>query len=158
VLAACAPSEIAQLYAGFLHCVVTGSDLSITYTVSKGDLAPTLFIMSSAKVQVPNTKRSELRFRAVLDGGGREVRFERLRIPTGDAELLGSNGPKCLGRARGVALRTAEKLKMAVCSGCGGKYPHRELIELHEDNHDNLTCFHGEDVCKRCACTNGVSF
>ena len=47
---------------------------------------------------------------------------------------------------------------MAVCSGWGGKYPHRELIELHEDNHDNLTFFHGEDVCKRCACTNSVSF
>ena len=56
MLAACAPSEIAQLYAGFLHCVVTGSDLCITYTVSKGDLAPTLFIMSSAKMRLPKHK------------------------------------------------------------------------------------------------------
>ena len=49
-----------------------------------------------------------------------------------------------------------EKPKVAACSGCGGKYPHRELIELHEDNHDNLTFFHGERVCRLCANDAGV--
>jgi hypothetical protein len=51
-----------------------------------------------------------------------------------------------------------EKPKVAVCSGCGGKYPHRELIELTEDNHDNLTYFHGERVCRPCSHRNGVSY
>ena len=51
-----------------------------------------------------------------------------------------------------------EKPKLAVCSGCGGKYPHGELVELHEDNHDNLTCFHGDSICRRCANAAGVSY
>ncbi len=49
-----------------------------------------------------------------------------------------------------------EKPKMAVCSGCGGKHPHRELVELHEDNHDNLTYFHGDHLCRSCADGAGV--
>jgi hypothetical protein len=48
--------------------------------------------------------------------------------------------------------------KTAVCSGCGGKYPHGELIELHEDNHDNLTYFHGDHLCRRCADNVGVAY
>jgi hypothetical protein len=51
-----------------------------------------------------------------------------------------------------------EKPKMAVCSGCGGKYPHRELIELTEDNHDDLTYFHGDHLCRSCADDAGVSY
>jgi len=51
-----------------------------------------------------------------------------------------------------------EKPKMAACSGCGGKYPHGELIELHEETHDNLTFFHGERVCRPCARRSGVSY
>jgi hypothetical protein len=48
--------------------------------------------------------------------------------------------------------------KTAVCSGCGGKYPHRELTCLHEDNHDNLTYFHGDQLCPSCANGAGVSY
>ena len=51
-----------------------------------------------------------------------------------------------------------EKPKMAVCSGCGGKYPRKELIALHEDNHDNLTYFQGERVCRPCVRRSGVSY
>jgi hypothetical protein len=51
-----------------------------------------------------------------------------------------------------------EKPKMAVCSGCGGEYPNRELIELHEDNHDNLTYFHGDRLCRLCANDAGVDY
>jgi hypothetical protein len=50
------------------------------------------------------------------------------------------------------------KPKTAVCSGCGGKYPHRELIELTEDNHDNLTYFHGDQLCRSCADGAGVEY
>jgi hypothetical protein len=48
--------------------------------------------------------------------------------------------------------------KVAVCSGCGGKYPHRELIELTEGNHDNLTYFHGDNLCRSCANDAGVDY
>jgi hypothetical protein len=52
----------------------------------------------------------------------------------------------------------ALKPKLAVCSGCGGKYPRKELIELHEDNHDNLTYFHGDMICRSCADAASVSY
>jgi hypothetical protein len=28
--------------------------------------------------------------------------------------------------------------------------PRRELVELHEDNYDDLTYFHGQQVCPEC--------
>ena len=46
--------------------------------------------------------------------------------------------------------------KLYPCSGCGGKFPARKLIELHEDNHDNLTYFHGDLLCAECANAAGV--
>lgn len=48
------------------------------------------------------------------------------------------------------------RVKTAVCSGCGGRFPRRELTELHEENHDNLTCFHGDRLCGGCADGAGV--
>ncbi len=48
--------------------------------------------------------------------------------------------------------------KTAVCSGCGGKYPRKELIYLHEENHDNLTYFHGDHLCRSCADDAGVEY
>jgi hypothetical protein len=51
-----------------------------------------------------------------------------------------------------------EREKVAVCSGCGGKYPRKELIYLHEDNHDGLVFFNGGRVCKPCARRNGVDY
>jgi hypothetical protein len=63
--------------------------------------------------------------------------------------------------ARNPTIRSgAEKVavKTGVCSGCRGKYPRKELIELHEDNHDNLTYFHGDTLCRSCANDAGVSY
>jgi hypothetical protein len=34
-------------------------------------------------------------------------------------------------------------VRLYACAGCGSRFPRRELVELHEDNHDNLTYFHG---------------
>ncbi len=48
------------------------------------------------------------------------------------------------------------KRRLVPCSGCGGRFPARELIELHEDNHDNLTYFHGDLLCRECANAAGV--
>ncbi len=41
--------------------------------------------------------------------------------------------------------------KSAACAGCVRRFPCRDLIELHEDNHDNLTYFHGDLLCRSCA-------
>jgi hypothetical protein len=38
--------------------------------------------------------------------------------------------------------RSEDNPKMAACDGCGCRFRRRELVELHEDNHDNLTYFH----------------
>src|SRR5215211_3322255 len=40
---------------------------------------------------------------------------------------------------------------MAVCSGCGGEYPRREMVYLHVGHHVNLVFFHGDRVCRPCA-------
>ncbi len=48
------------------------------------------------------------------------------------------------------------RAKSGECAGCGSKRRHRELIELHEDNHDNLTYFHGDQLCRECANGTGV--
>jgi ribosomal protein S14 len=42
------------------------------------------------------------------------------------------------------------------CAGCGHRFHLRDLIELHEDNHDNLTYFHGDRLCQECADKAGV--
>lgn len=42
------------------------------------------------------------------------------------------------------------------CSGCGGRFASRDLTELTEDNHDNLTYFHGDHLCPACADNAGV--
>lgn len=36
------------------------------------------------------------------------------------------------------------------CDGCGRAYLRSKLVELHEDNHDNLTYFHGDLLCETC--------
>ena len=42
------------------------------------------------------------------------------------------------------------------CDGCRRRFPRRELTELNEDNHDDLTYFHGQQVCLECADAAGV--
>ena len=44
------------------------------------------------------------------------------------------------------------------CSGCGGHFADRELTELTEDNHDNLTYFDGDLLCWECAGNAGVAY
>jgi hypothetical protein len=44
------------------------------------------------------------------------------------------------------------------CSGCGGRFTSRELTELHEDNHDILTYFDGDLLCRECADNAGVEY
>jgi hypothetical protein len=53
---------------------------------------------------------------------------------------------------------TAEKPKLAVCAGCGERFPRRELVTVHEGQHDGLVFFDGDKVCRPCAQRNGVEF
>ncbi len=54
-------------------------------------------------------------------------------------------------------LERAYRPSSGLCSGCGGRFARRELIELTEDNHDNLTYFHGDHLCPACADNAGVA-
>jgi len=45
------------------------------------------------------------------------------------------------------------RARSGICSGCGRRFRHRELTE---DNHDNLTYFHGDLLCGACADGAGV--
>jgi hypothetical protein len=51
-----------------------------------------------------------------------------------------------------------EKPTTAVYAGCSGEYPRREMVYLHEENHDNLVLFHGDRVCQCCARRFDVSY
>jgi hypothetical protein len=51
---------------------------------------------------------------------------------------------------------TIARAKTASCAGCGGRFRHRELVEVTED-HENLTFFPGDKLCRReCAGSHGV--
>ena len=53
--------------------------------------------------------------------------------------------------------RVRPRSRTGTCAGCGTRYPYRELVELTEDNHDDLTYFHGDRLCTSCADGAGVS-
>jgi hypothetical protein len=44
------------------------------------------------------------------------------------------------------------------CSGCGGHFAGRDLTDLHERNHDDLTYFDGDLLCPECADNAGVTY
>ena len=49
------------------------------------------------------------------------------------------------------------RAKTGICSGCGRRFRQRELVECVEDNHDDLTYFHGDVVCFSCAAEVGAA-
>lgn len=61
-------------------------------------------------------------------------------------------------RARTPKAEPPRLTRLYACSGCGERFPRRELIELTEDNHDNLTYFHGDELCRECADNSGVCY
>ena len=46
--------------------------------------------------------------------------------------------------------------KTVPCAGCEHRFCLRDLVELHEDNHDALTYFHRDRLCEKCAGKAGV--
>lgn len=55
-----------------------------------------------------------------------------------------------------MAVRMVRKTT-APCSGCGRRFRRRELVELHEGMHDDLTYFDGDRLCGECADRAGVA-
>jgi hypothetical protein len=53
---------------------------------------------------------------------------------------------------------TIARAKSGVCSGCGRRFRRRELVELVEGNHDDLTYFDGDHLCPSCADAAGVAY
>jgi hypothetical protein len=86
---------------------------------------------------------------------------EREECPCRDFEFHGGSfsGAFACKHIMAVGILNAKRrARQAPCSGCGRRRPVRELIELHEDNHDNLTHFHGDMLCRSCADAAGVSY
>ncbi len=52
-----------------------------------------------------------------------------------------------------IICATIARAKTAACSGCGGRFPHRDLLEAMEDD---LGVFEGERYCRPCARRCGV--
>jgi hypothetical protein len=50
------------------------------------------------------------------------------------------------------------RAKTGICAGCGRRFRHRELLECIEGNHDDLTYFDGDRLCRTCADNSGVSY
>jgi hypothetical protein len=50
------------------------------------------------------------------------------------------------------------RAKTGICAGCGHRFRHRELVECVEGNHDDLTHFHGDLLCRTCADNAAVSY
>ena len=48
------------------------------------------------------------------------------------------------------------RAKTGICSGCGRRFRHRELLELVEGEHDGLTYFDGDKLCPGCASGAGL--
>ena len=44
---------------------------------------------------------------------------------------------------------------LRACDGCGERFPAREMVEVVED-HESLTFFLGDEVCRECAGAHGV--
>ncbi len=50
------------------------------------------------------------------------------------------------------------RAKTGVCAGCGRRFRHQDLVEVLEGNHDNLTHFDGDQLCRTCADNAGVAY
>ena len=84
--------------------------------------------------------------------GGRIYRVD-LKAQTCSCPDFEHRGETC----KHLFAATVARAKTAECAGCGERFPHRELVELVEDNHDGLTYFDGDRLCGECADGAGVA-
>ncbi len=60
------------------------------------------------------------------------------------------------GHCSHVVAATIARKKSAVCDECGGRFLHRELVEVHKD-HESLSHWPGDKLCRHeCAGAHGV--
>jgi hypothetical protein len=50
------------------------------------------------------------------------------------------------------------RAKSGVCAGCGLRFCRRDLVDLDQGNHDDLTYFDGDRLCRTCADNAGVAY
>lgn len=62
------------------------------------------------------------------------------------------------GHCSHIVCAIIARKKSALCEGCGHRYWHRDLVEVAEDNHDGLTWFRGDRICRGCARDSGVDW
>ncbi len=65
--------------------------------------------------------------------------------------------PRKAQKARGPAYSVEElrRMRERTCDGCGERFPGREMVEVVED-HESLTFFEGNKICRECAADHGV--
>src|SRR4051812_26710993 len=76
---------------------------------------------------------------------------------------LGRNGEDCEcadfehrhQSCKHIVCATIARAKTRQCAGCGQRFPHREIVEVHEDR-ESLTFFEGDPVCASCAFAHGI--
>jgi hypothetical protein len=88
---------------------------------------------------------------AVPSCSGACVYIVDLRHDTCSCEDAIWNGGGC----KHIVAATIARAKSGWCVGCGGWFPHRNLVEVHE-SHESLTWFVGDVICECCAEGSGV--
>jgi hypothetical protein len=91
---------------------------------------------------------------AVPSCSGSDVYLVRLRH-----ESCTCPDHKRTGRAcKHVFAAHVVRAKTAECAGCGGRHRRRDMVECVEGNHDGLTYFDGDQLCRVCADNAGVAY
>ncbi len=55
-----------------------------------------------------------------------------------------------------IVCAAVARKRSAICDGCGGRFRHRQLVEVTED-HESLTWFPGDRLCRHeCAGAHGI--
>ncbi len=79
--------------------------------------------------------------------------YEGLVYDTGVGAWVDHDGCSGSGRARAFVYPKVGRLRE--CDGCGERFPGREMVEVVAD-HDSVTFFEGDEVCRECAGAHGV--
>jgi hypothetical protein len=61
----------------------------------------------------------------------------------------------CSGTGKSLAFLYPKAGRLSKCDGCGERFAGREMVEVVAD-HQSLTFFVGDEVCRECAADHGV--
>jgi hypothetical protein len=127
-------------------------------------------VIKESLAQPAHQTTRELRGLQLYRDHAEEIRFENgvWLVPSqNDATsvyevVLGRRGESCecadyerrVRSCKHIAGATIARAKTGICSGCGQRFKHRDLVEVAGD--DNLTFFEGDALCHECAIAHGV--